>query len=310
MKRNRLIKLDYSMLSSYLGRWSTVLIFTIIIVIAGGALFIEEDDIAHMPVAIGVYELDSTVVHGRLEDLARFVRGKGGGDIEWTYLRDSDYPTGCDFYLMSSLRFATYLEKGELDCSLIVTMAEGRRYSSGVVITRAGESSSVGGLSGAVFTTPFSASGFLSPYRAIIEAGIELSPDKESIDFAGTEERVLFGVLFGAYEYGGISLERLRYLEERDLFRGDEIEIVMRGEPYPEMVLAAGRGGDPRKLNRFTGRFLLLTDRLPAGLERDLYCIGLSGFAKPRSTDMDVMSKLARLVPSWAKSERYEGTGL
>ena len=309
MKRNRLFKLDYSMLSSYLGRWSTVLIFAAIILLAGGALLIEGDDIAHMPVAIGVYDLDSAAVHGRLDDLARFVRGKGGGDIGWTYLRDGDDPTGCDFYLMSSLRFASYLEKEELDCSLIVTMAEGRRYSSGVVITKAGGNSSGPRGDGAIFTSPFSPSGFLSPYRAIVDAGIELSPEEVRIDFAGTEERVVFGVLFGAYEFGGISLERLRYFEERDLFGDDEIEIVMRGEPYPEMVLAAGRGGDPRKLSRFTGRFLLLTDRLPVGLGRDLYSIGLSGFAEPRPADMEVMGSLVDLLPSWAKPGGREVPG-
>jgi hypothetical protein len=310
MKRNRLFKLDYSMLSSYLGRWSTVLIFTVIILIAGGALFIEEDDIAHMPVEIGVYDLDSTVVHRRLEDLARFVRGKGGGDIGWTYMRDRDDPEGCDFYLMSSLRFASHLDGGELDCSLIVAMAEGRRYSSGVVITRAGKESDAGRGNGAVFTSPFSAAGFLSPYRAIVSSGIDLSPDNARIDFAGTEERVLFGVLFGAYEFGGISLERLNYLEERGMIGKNEIEIVMRGESYPEMVLASGRGGDPRKLSRFTGRFLLLADRLPLGLKRDLYCIGLSGFAEPRPTDIEVMSSLVDMVPSWAKSDGSEAPGI
>jgi hypothetical protein len=301
MKRNRLFKLDYSMLSSYLGRWSTVLIFTVIILIAGGALFIEEDDIAHMPVEIGVYDLDSAVVHRRLEDLARFIRGKGGGDIEWTYMRGGDAPEGCDFYFMSSLRFAPYLEGGKLDCSLIVTMSEGRRYSSGVVITKAGRESGGGSGSGVVFTSPFSAAGFLSPYRAIVSSGIDLSPENVRIDFAGTEERVLFGILFGAYEFGGISLERLRYLEERSMVGENEIEIVMRGEPYPEMVLAAGRGGDERKLNRFRRRFLLLADRMPFDLMKDLNCIGLSGFAEPRPADIEVISSLVTMVPSWAK---------
>jgi len=309
MKRNRLFRLDYSMLSSYLGRWSTVLVFTVIILIAAGALFLEEDDIAHMPVEIGVYDLDSAVVHQRLEDLARFVRGKGGGDIEWTYMGDGDEPEGCDFYIMTSLRLAPYLERGELDCSLIATMMEGKRYSRGVVIMKAGEGRDDGSVDGAIFTSPFSAAGFLSPYRAIIASGVDLSPAVARIDFAGTEERVLYGIVFGSYRFGGISLERLQYFEERGMVREGEIEVVMQGESYPEMVFAASRNGEERKLNRFRDRFLLLTGRMPFELKTDLYCIGLSGFAEPRPADIDVIRTLADMVPSWAKPRRGAAPG-
>lgn len=309
MKRNRFFKLDYSMLSSYLGRWSTVLVFTVIILIAAGALFLEEDDIAHMPVEIGVYDLDSAVVHQRLEDLARFIRGKGGGGIRWIYMRDGDDPEGCDFYLMTSLRFAPYLEREELDCSLIVTMMEGKRYSRGVVITKAREETDEGNGADAIFTSPLSAVGFLSPYLAIISSGRDLSPANARIDFAGTEERVLYGVIFGTYRFGGISLERLLYFEERGMFRKGEIEIVMQGEPYPEMVLAAGRSGEERKLNRFKDRFLLLVDRMPFDLKTDLHSIGLSGFAEPRPADIELISSFTGMVPSWARFDRGSPPG-
>ena len=301
MKRNRLFNLDYSMLSSYLGRWSTVLVFTAIILIAAGALFLEEDDIAHMPVRIGVYDLDSTVVHQRLEDLARFVRGKGGGDISWVYLRGSDDPEGCDFYLMTSLRLSPYLERGELDCPLLVTMMEGRRYSRGVVIARAGDEGGVEAGRGVIFTSPFSAAGFISPYQAIVTAGYDLSDASSVVEFAGAEERVLYGVLFGSFRFGGIGLERLRYLEERGMVREGEIEIVMQGEHYPEMVLAAGRNGEKRRLSRFEERFIMLTDRMPFDLKADLHSIGLSGFAETRPEDMEMIRSLAGAVPAWAR---------
>lgn len=309
MKRNRLFRLDYSMLSSYLGRWSTVFVFTAIILIAAGALFLEEEDIAHMPVRIGVYDLDSTVVHRRLEDLARFIRSKGGGDIEWVYLMESEDPRDCDFYLMTSLRLAPYLVSGELDCSLIVTLMEGKRYSRGVVIAKAGEGSTGTDCEGAIFTSPFSVSGFLSPYRAILSTGYDLSDAEIPVEFAGNEERVLFGVLFGPFRFGGISLERLRYLEERGIVRKGEIEVVMQGEHYPEMVLASGCNGEGRKLGRFRDRFLILTDRMPLDLKADLYSIGLSGFAEPRPGDRDMIRSLNGMVPSWARPGRGMAPG-
>lgn len=308
MKLNRLFKLDYSMLSSYLGRWSTVLVFTLIILIAAGALLLEEDDIAHMPVGIGVYDLDSAAVHRSLEDLARFVRGKGGGDIRWTYLREGDDPEGCDFYLMRTLRFVPYLAHDLLDCSLIVTVTEGRKYAKGAVIKGEGRADGAGA-TGVVFTSPYSASGFLSPYLALVSSGMDLSPATTNIDFAGSEDRVIYGVVFGAYRYGGIGLERLRYLEKRGLVRKGEIEIVIEGGSYPELVLASDHGGDIRRFDRFTRRFLLLVERMPPALKTDLENIGVSGFTEPRQEDMDVMGSLSGIVPEWARREGGRAQG-
>jgi hypothetical protein len=298
MRRNRFFKLDYSMLSSYLGRWATVFVFACIIIIAVGALFLQEDDIAHMPVTIGVYDLDSTVVHSRLEDLAAFIREKGGGDIRWAYVGTGKGPEGCDLYLMSSLRLAPYLERGDLDCSILVTVREGRRYSRGVVIGRVGECNLTGNDVNVIFSSSLSAAGFLSPYRALCDAGLVIPSESGRIDFAGEEGRVVFGVIYGAYTFGGISLERFQHLEEIGTVQRGELEVVLEGAPYPEMVLAADRSMDDRKHRRFRDRFLLLAEHLPSAVRTDLLSIGISGFVMPRQEDVDLIKKLPGLLPA------------
>ncbi len=297
MARNGFPKLDYSMLSSYLGRWTTLIIFAVTILIAAGALFLKEDDIAHMPITIGVFDFDSAEVHPRFIDFAGYIREKGGGDIQWRYLGDHDEPTGCDFYIMTSLRLTPYLLRDGLDCSLLMTVQEGRRYSTGGVIVKAGGPDPESEEKNAVFTSRFSAANFLSPYNSLAKALGGSWGELGRVDFAGSEERVIYGVIFGAYTFGGISLERLNVLDEMGVFHEGELEVFLEGEPYPEMVLAVDKSIEERKHRRFRNRFVLLVDRMPAGLKADLVSLGISGFVPPRSEDIEVIEGLWKAMP-------------
>ena len=298
MTRNGFPRLDYSMLSSYLGRWTTLIIFAVTILIAAGALFLEEDDIAHMPVTIGVYDLDSAVVDLRLIDLAEYIREKGGGDVQWRYLDDDEEPSGCDFYMMTALRLAPRLDREDLECSLLITVQEGRRYSRGCVIVRKGLRDPEGEEMTAVFKSPYSVAGFLSPFNSLSSALNGSWGEGAHVEFAGSEERVVYGIIFGAYTFGGIGLERLNVLEEMGVFAGDEIEVFLEGEAYPEMVLAVDRSMDERKHRRFRDRFVLLADRMPPRLKADLMSLGISGFVTPRPEDIDAILGLLEEAPT------------
>jgi hypothetical protein len=297
MTRNGFPRIDYSMLSSYLGRWTTLIIFAVTILIAAGALFLKEDDIAHMPVMIGVFDLDSVEVHQRFIDFAGYIREKGGGDIQWRYLGDCEKPTGCDFYIMTSLRLAPFLLRNGLGCSLLMTVQEGRRYARGGVIVKAGGPDPEGDDMTAVFTSRFSAANFLSPYNSLVKALGGSWGEQALVDFAGSEERVIYGVIFGAYTFGGISLERLNVLEEMGVFNDGELEVFLEGEPYPEMVLAVDKSMEERKHRRFRDRFVLLADRMPSSLKADLVSLGISGFVPPRPEDIDIVLGLWETMP-------------
>ena len=309
MTRNGFKKLDYSMLSSYLGRWATLIIFMVTILIAAGALFLKEDGIAHMPVTIGVFDLDSAKVHTRFVDLAAYIREKGGGDIQWRFLEEQDEPTGCDFYIMTSLRLAPYLLRDGLDCSLLMTVQEGRRYSTGGVIVKAGGPDMESEEMTAIFTSRFSAANFLSPYNSLAKTLGGSQDEGILVDFTGSEERVIYGVIFGTYTFGGISLERLNVLGEMGVYHKGELEVFLEGEPYPEMVLAVDKSMEERKHRRFRDRFVLLTDRMPAGLKADLVLFGISGFVPPRPEDIEVIGGLWEAMPPRfsAAMERADG---
>ena len=311
MKRSRLANLDYSMLSSYMGRWTTVVAFTAMVLLALGAIFLKSDDLAHVPVVIGVSAFDSIRAAPALESLADFCRGKGCGDVRWRYLRAGDEPSGCDFYLMTSLELSPALGRGTLGCALIVSEAEARRYSAGAVVVRAGTRQLPPGGGRIIFSSPLSAAGFLSPYRALVKAGYAIPQRDGAVDFAGLvrgDERVVLGVLYGAYDAGGVSEERLRGLEASGCVRPGEIDVLLKGEAYPEVVLASDRAIDSPEQRGFTRRFPGVLKSVPPLLRGELTRLGIAELHHPRPDDIDLIKKLSTMVPPPLEYHRPSGS--
>jgi hypothetical protein len=295
MKKIKLIRIDYSMLSSYMGRSATVVVFAVIIMLALGALFLEENDMAHMPITVGVCALDSMRSWGALGSLADLVREKGAGVISWRYLDTGTPPADCDFYLMTSIQGAPYISEGSLKCVLIAMVRPGIRYTRGVVVGRKG--AGLDALQGGrvIFTSPISATGFVSPYRAIVSAGF--TPDDSiQYEFAGSsmgEEAVAFGVLYGAYDAGGIGLERLELLQQRGIVPVGQLDVLLEGPPLPEIIIAAEPSVDSRVVRGFCERVPLILEKMSPFLMADLSEIGVAGFIKPREEDLRLLETLS-----------------
>jgi hypothetical protein len=124
---------------------------------------------------------------------------------------------------------------------------------------------------------------------------------RAAIDFAGArprEERVVFGVLYGAYDAGGISLDHLQSMERSGVLRRGELDVLCEGEALPEIVLAY----DPARYNAdrksFVGRLPGVYDRLPRSLRRELAAVGIAGFYIPRADDLELIERLQAMVPA------------
>ena len=297
-RRMNIFDHDFDLFSTYLNRWATVIVFAAIIALAVGALYMQADDMAHMPVVIGVAALDSARASSALESFAEFCRGKGCGDIRWRYVREDGELAGCDFYLITSLRLSRTLAEKSLGCALIAAEREGHRYSRSAVVVRAGVHSLPAEGARIIFTSPLSAAGFLAPYRALSRLGHELS--SSTVDFSGTfprEERVVFGVLYGAYDAGGISLERLQSLEQFGILRRGELEVLCEGEAFPELVLAYASESFNQDRKNFARHLPGVLDRAPRSLRSELAALGIAGLYTPRASDLDIVRKLGRMIP-------------
>jgi hypothetical protein len=285
--------LDHRLISSTLNRWGTAIVFAVIIALAVGALFLKADDMAHTPIVIGVCTFDSARAGSALEQFSEFCRGKGCGDIRWRYLRPSQKLEGCDFYIVTSLDLSGPLERGDLGCALIAAEREGHRYSRSAVVVKAGVESLPASGARIIFGSSRSAAGYLAPRRALERSGHPLS--EASVEFSDSypgEERVVFGVLYGAYDAGGISYERLQALLRAGIVREGELDVFLEGEAFPELVVACDPASYKQDRMSFAKHLPGVLDRVPRSLRSELAALGIAGLYTPRKRDVELIKEL------------------
>jgi hypothetical protein len=301
---------DYRLVSSCLNRYATGIVFSVIIALAAGALFLKADDMAHTPIVIGVCTFDSSRAGAALEQFSEFCRARGCGDIRWRYLRPDQELTGCDFYITTSLELSAPLSRGDLGCALLAAEREAHRYSRSSVLVRAGVTALPARGARIIFGSSRSAAGFLAPYRALERSGYALS--EASIEFAGSypgEERVIFGVLYGAYDAGGISLERLQALKKAGIVRDGEIDVLCEGEAFPEIVIAYDPSSYTQDRMIFARRLPGVLDHVPRSLRSELSALGIAGFYAPRKSDLELIRELDTMIPRAAAAAPQGGAG-
>ncbi|MDD4858362.1 MAG: PhnD/SsuA/transferrin family substrate-binding protein, partial [Candidatus Krumholzibacteria bacterium] len=149
-----------------------------------------------------------------------------------------------------------------------------------------------------IFASRLSAAGFLAPYRSLERLGFAL--DGATIDFTGPypqEERVVLGVLYGAYDAGGISLERLQALERAGIVRTGELDVLCEGEAFPEIVLAYNPASYTAERKNFARCLPGVVDRAPRYLRQELAALGIACFYTPRADDINLIKRLRTMVP-------------
>ncbi len=297
--RNNIRNDDAGLIPSRLGRWGTVIVFAGIIALAAGALFLDEEGMAHTPIVIGVCTFDSARAGSALDQFGDFCRGKGCGDIRWRYLPAGGEHSGCDFYITTSLEISASLARGDLGCALIAAEREAHRYSRSSVIVKAGAGAPPASGARIIFCSDRSAAGFLAPYRALEQKGFDLA--ESAIEFAGSypgDERVVFGVIHGAYDAGGVSLERLLALEASGIVGQGELEVLCEGEAFPEIVVAYNPASYTQYRVEFARRLPGVLDRVPRPLRGELAALGIAGLYAARASDIDLIEALDAMAPS------------
>lgn len=122
--------------------------------------------------------------------------------------------------------------------------------------------------------------------------------------FFPDEDRVIYGVLYGAYRAGGIALERLDYLTDRGKIRKGEIEVLCEGVLFPEIILAADKSADQNKLASFRRRLLLISGNVPPPLHQDLLSIGISNFVEPCNKTLGLFREIESHLSSGLTTQR------
>ncbi|MBN2070945.1 MAG: PhnD/SsuA/transferrin family substrate-binding protein [Candidatus Krumholzibacteriota bacterium] len=277
--------------------WINFFLYSIVILLASAAYFLKPDYMAHVPVRIGITACDSVFAAPILDRYSRLVREKGGGDIAWFFFGDDEEPAGCDFYLMTSPQARVAVNSKRMKLSLAACATEARSHSVGVVITRKG--TGIDQLSGGKFIFSFrnSASGFLSPLKALADHGIDLDTDSDDIEFTGCrscDERIVYGVLFGEYVAGGIDLDRFKRIESLGFMKKGEVSILLTGTPVPhEIFLLSSTRIERWKEKRFIDRLPAITAGAPADIKNDLRSIGIAAFIPAGENSLDFLDRFS-----------------
>lgn len=292
MKNARLLDRDIHLLSSYLGRWTTVLVFGLVIAIAAGALFFEGIDIAHTRITIGVAAFDSTVASVPLRALADLVRERGCGDIRWRWLGLHELSEDCDFFLLTSVQAARPTAAGRLDPVLLALAGPGKRCDTGAVVRQPDRVGTP--VRRMIYPSPVSTAGYLTPRELLGDTAAESRFAAER----GGEARAALAVLSGAFDAGGIGVERLRALESTGLVEPGELSTVRIGDCLPEIVVAAGKETDPRIVMELVDRLPALTERMSPSLVGHLAQLGIAGFVAARDDDRAAVAAIADRLPA------------
>jgi len=287
---------ETAMLSSYLGRWTSLVLLLVLIALALAALFLGPDYPAHVPLRIGVCAFDSIAAGPALSSFASSVRERDGGDITWVWLESGAEPEGCDFYIMTSLQMLVSQGTGGRECLLISTPRIDGSLTMGAVIVRDGSEPD---WSRMAFTSPTSATGFISPLTAIAKSGIQLSDlsyDLLSGSNPISGEAVAFGVLLGRYGAGGVSLEELRLLEKSGIIRPGSLRIVFTGPELPEILLISDPSTEEWKSKGFARRLPRIAGTLSDPLAREMARLGMASFRVPERGELDLMTAVPAQV--------------
>ena len=275
------------MLSSYLGRWMSLLMFLVLAALAAGALLLEPDFPAHVAVRVGVCAFDSAGAGPALRSFASAVREGGGGDMTLVWLAGGSEPEGCDFYIMTFPQFLEARRNGRLDCLLVSSSRRDGALTMGVVVAREEDEPD---LSRLALVSESSANGFISPLAAISESGVDL----DDIDFETVApgcpvcgEAVAFGVLLGRYGAGGMPLEELRRLERGGTLAGGELRVLLAGPALPDIVLAADPSTERWKSRGFAGRLPRIAATFPGPLSREMARLSMASFRPPSPGELE-----------------------
>lgn len=283
---------DNNVLSSYLGRWISLVMLLLLVALAAAALFLEPDYPAHVPIRIGVCAFDSVTAGPVLRSFASSVREQEGGDITWVWLGPGGRPEGCDFYIMTSLQIVSSGKERGIESVLLSTPRRDGSLSLGVVIVRRGSEPD---WSRVAFTSVSSTTGFISPLAAIAESGLPLTDVSYEILSDACPvcgEAVAYGVLFGRYGAGGMSLEELRRLEGSGMVEPGALNVLFTGPELPEIILASDPATEEWKSRGFARRLPRIADRLSDPLRRDMARLGMAAFRPPAAGELDLTDRV------------------
>ena len=242
--KNKIQLIDVSIISLYMGRWLTLGVFVVVISITISAILSGGGGATRNVISICAPFADGETKHERVyEPFRSLLSRETRRPVVVTGCQDA-WPSDHDLYIMP---VHEYLRRGKrMGIVAIVEMSGTERQNdSAVIIARSGDGTidlSTIAPGDIAFADPTSVNGFWVPLSALTHDGFNVPADPSRFRFergSGAGERIVMGVLFGAYRLGACRLTEIDRLTERGVIDRSEVRVLRREDALPEVVIAA-----------------------------------------------------------------------
>jgi hypothetical protein len=240
--KNKTRIIDVSMLSSYMGRWLTLGVTILIILVAASALYNGDHgahrDVIRVCVPAGLHSGESA---SKFEPFRALLSRESRRPVVLVECAD-EWAADCDLFVMPIDEYLHRAPKFPILPLFEIRTSE-RQPDKAILI--AGQTVEGMELSGAAagdvaFAHPLSINGFWLQADLLGRLGADL--DREGCRFEGTREDgtpVIYSVLYGRYRWGACKLSELSVLIERGILKAGSVRVVHSEDALPEMVICA-----------------------------------------------------------------------
>lgn len=292
--------IDFTLISTYFGKYLTVFVTLAVFAITGGALLNNKAGVG------GVLKIAVTSGNAADEQMRRF---EPFGLLLSSQVRRAveivPYSTeepDVDLYIMTLDRFLEDRRRLNLVAlrSLVDFIAN---EDIAVVITAVSRDTVACDLlhpSQVAFTDSFSANGFWLQVEDLEKKGFRLPERMDQLRFEGSEShslRVVLGVQWNRYILGACRMSDLIFLENRGLLNLEDIRIVSQMDALPEVLFAA----TPQKAPLLRDALehvddILLSPGAPHGLRVAVAEIHAAGFRRLLPVSEDQLARAEKLA--------------
>jgi ABC-type phosphate/phosphonate transport system substrate-binding protein len=242
--KHKIELIDFSLISTYFGKYLTVFVTLVVFAITAAALLSNETGVGGvLKIAVSAGGA-SDMSPERLEPFGLLLSSQVRSAVE--IVPYSENERDIDLHIMTLDRFLEARKDLRLTALRALVDYEADEDIA-VLITAASNESIAYDLlapSDVAFTDTASANGFWLPLEDLERRGFRPPERVEQLRFEGSDNhssRIVLGVQWNRYELGACRMSDLLYLERHGLIARDEIRIVSEMDALPEVLVAAPR---------------------------------------------------------------------
>jgi len=298
--RQKIELIDFSLISTYFGKYLTVFVTLVVFAITASALLSNGSGVGGvLKIAVSIGNSSEDPVR-HFEPFGLLLSSQVRGAVEIVPFAEDE--GDIDLYIMSLDRFLRERERLHLVPLRSIVDFMGDTNNAVMITSASNENIAYESLSPAqvAFTDSLSANGFWLPLEELEKRGFRLPDRKDQLLFEGSEDhacRIILGVQWKRYTLGACTMNDIISLEKRGLMERDDIRVVFQTDALPRLLFAAP-GDEAAPLGDVLERIdgILLSPDIPRDLRAAVAEMHAAGFRRLLPVGEDRIARADRLA--------------